>query len=78
MGDEAEAGGQRALPRVRLLLLASGPAVGHLHPVAVLEEVGAGLLAPPRVQGHLGARAPVRPPVHQHLGGDHDGRARER
>lgn len=64
-----EAGGQRVLTAVALLSLS---AVDHLHAVAVVKEFAAGLLASARVLQRLRARGPVRAPVHQHLGRDHD------
>jgi len=66
-----ETGGECVRTRVTLLSL-THRRVEHLHAVAVVKELAARLLASARVLQGLGASGPVRAPVHQQLGRDHD------
>lgn len=70
VGDYVRASAQAVPDAVLVLLLAHLP-VAHPDPVAVLEELPRGLLAPSGVGQGLGLNPSVRAPVGQHLSGNH-------
>lgn len=53
-----------AVPDAVLVLFLADLPVAHPDPVALLEELPSGFLAPSRVRNRLGVRASIRPPVH--------------
>lgn len=63
VGDYMEACAE-AVPDAVLVLFLADLAVAHPDPVALLEELPGGFLAPSRVRNRLSVCASVRPPVH--------------
>lgn len=60
-----------AVPDAVLVLFLGDVPVAHPDPVALLEELPSRLLAPSWAGNRLRSRPSIRPPVHQHLRGDH-------